>query len=34
MTFPTVSGSDLLTEKLTLLQDFSGGYNLLFIAFK
>lgn len=34
MTFPTVSGSNLLREKLTLPQDFAGDYNLLFIAFQ
>ncbi|MDD3948732.1 MAG: hypothetical protein PHT43_04630, partial [Anaerolineaceae bacterium] len=34
MTFPTVSGSSLQREKLTLPQDFAGEYNLLFIAFQ
>lgn len=34
MTFPTVNGSNLRREKLTLPQDFAGEYNLLFIAFK
>lgn len=34
MTFPTVNGSNLLREKLTLPQDFAGKYNLLFIAFQ
>jgi len=34
MTFPTVSGSNLLREKLTLPQDFQGKFNLLFIPFK
>ncbi len=34
MTFPTVNGSNLLREKLTLPQDFEGDYNLLFIAFQ
>lgn len=34
MTFPTVSGSNLLREKLTLPQDFQGNLNLVFIAFE
>ncbi len=34
MTFPTVNGSNLRREKLTLPQDFAGEYNLLFIAFQ
>ena len=34
MTFPTVSGSNLLREKLTLPQDFQGKLNLLFIPFE
>ena len=34
MTFPTVSGSNLLRQKLTLPQDFQGKYNLLFIPFE
>jgi len=34
MTFPTVRGSSLLREKLTLPQDFQGELNLLFIPFK
>jgi len=31
MTFPTVSGSNLLREKLTLPRDFKGRFNLVFI---
>jgi len=34
MTFPTVNGSNLLREKLTLPQDFQGKFNLLFIPFE
>ncbi len=34
MTFPTVSGSNLLREKLTLPQDFQGKLNLVFIPFE
>ena len=34
MTFPTVSGSNLLREKLTLPQDFRGKFNLVFIPFE
>ena len=34
MTFPTVSGSNLLREKLTLPHDFQGKLNLLFIPFE
>ena len=34
MTFPTVSGSNLLREKLTLPQDFKGKFNLIFIPFE
>jgi hypothetical protein len=34
MTFPTVSGSNLLREKLTLPNDFQGRFNLLFIPFE
>jgi hypothetical protein len=34
MTFPTVSGSNLLRQKLTLPQDFEGNFNLLFIPFQ
>jgi len=34
MTFPTVNGSNLQREKLTLPRDFDGDYNLLFIAFQ
>jgi hypothetical protein len=34
MTFPTVKGSNLLREKLTLPQDFQGGLNLVFIPFE
>jgi hypothetical protein len=34
MTFPTVNGSNLLREKLTLPRDFKGKFNLLFIPFE
>ena len=34
MTFPTVNGSNLLREKLTLAQDFQGKFNLIFIPFE
>jgi hypothetical protein len=34
MTFPTVSGSNLLREKLTLPRDFQGKLNLVFIPFE
>ncbi len=34
MTFPTVSGSNLLREKLHLPEDFQGKLNLLFIPFE
>lgn len=34
MTFPTVSGSNLLRQKLTLPQDFQGKLNLIFIPFE
>jgi hypothetical protein len=34
MTFPTVSGSNLLRKKLTLPQDFQGRLNLVFIPFE
>ena len=34
MTFPTVSGSNLLREKLTLPRDFQGRFNLIFIPFE
>ena len=34
MTFPTVSGSNLNRQKLTLPQDFQGKLNLIFIAFE
>jgi hypothetical protein len=34
MTFPTVSGSNLLRQKLTLPQDFQGRLNLVFIPFE
>ena len=33
MTFPTVKGSNLLRQKLTLPQDFKGKLNLVFIPF-
>jgi len=34
MTFPTVNGSNLLRQKLTLPQDFQGRLNLVFIPFQ
>jgi len=34
MTFPTVNGSNLLRQKLTLPQDFQGKFNLVFIPFQ
>jgi hypothetical protein len=34
MTFPTVSGSNLLRKKLTLPQDFQGKLNLVFVPFE
>jgi len=34
MTFPTVNGSNLLRQKLTLPQDFQGRLNLVFIPFE
>jgi hypothetical protein len=34
MTFPTVSGSNLLRQKITLPQDFQGKFNLVFIPFE
>jgi hypothetical protein len=34
MTFPIVSGSNLLRQKMTLPQDFQGDYNLVFIPFE
>jgi hypothetical protein len=34
VTFPTVSGSNLLWQKLTLPQDFQGKLNLVFIPFE
>ena len=34
MIFPTVTGSNLLREKLTLPRDFKGEFNLLFVAFQ
>ena len=34
MTFPTVSGTNLLRQKLTLPQDFQGKLNLVFIPFE
>jgi len=34
MTFPTVSGSNLLRKKLTLPRDFQGKLNLVFIPFE
>jgi len=34
MIFPTVSGTNLLRQKLSLPQDFEGNFNLLFIPFQ
>ena len=34
MTFPTVSGKNLLMQKMTLPQDFQGKLNLVFIPFE
>jgi hypothetical protein len=34
MTFPTINGSNLLREKLTLPRDFQGKLNLVFIPFE
>ena len=34
MTFPKVSGSNLLRHKMNLPQDFQGRFNLVFIAFQ
>lgn len=34
MTFPTVCGSNLLRQKLTLPRDFQGKFNLIFIPFE
>ena len=34
MSFPTVSGSNLLRQKMTLPQDFQGKLDLVFIAFQ
>jgi hypothetical protein len=34
MIFPTVSGSNLLRQQLTLPKDFQGRLNLVFIAFE
>lgn len=34
MTFPTVSGSNLQRQKITLPQELEGEYNLLFIPFQ
>ena len=34
MTFPTVSGTNLLRQKVTLPQDFQGKLNLVFIPFE
>jgi len=34
MTFPTVRGSNLLRQQLTLPKDFQGKLNLVFIAFE
>jgi hypothetical protein len=34
MIFPTVTGSNLLRQKLTLPQDFQGKLNVVFVAFQ
>jgi hypothetical protein len=34
MQFPTVTGTNLLRQKLTLPQDFKGQFNLLFVPFQ
>ena len=34
MTFPTVSGTNLLRKKMTLPEDFQGKLNLVFIPFE
>jgi len=34
MTFPTVNGTNLLRQKMTLPQDFQGKFNLVFIPFE
>ena len=34
MIFPTISGSNLLREKLTLPRDFQGELNVVFVAFQ
>ena len=34
MTFPTLSGSNLLRQKMTLPQDFQGKFNLIFVPFE
>jgi hypothetical protein len=34
MIFPTVSGTNLLRQKLTLPRDFQGTFNLVFIPFE
>jgi hypothetical protein len=34
MTFPSVTGSNLLREKLTLPHDFQGRFNLVFVPFE
>ena len=34
MTFPTVRGSNLLRQKLTLPQDFQGKFNIVFVPFE
>ena len=34
MTFPTVSGKNLLRQKLILPQDFQGKFNLVFVPFE
>ena len=34
MIFPTVTGSNLLRQKLTLPRDFQGELNVVFVAFQ
>jgi hypothetical protein len=34
MSFPTITGSNLRRQKLSLPQDFEGRYNLIFVAFQ
>ncbi|MEL7637211.1 MAG: hypothetical protein AAGU03_05600, partial [Anaerolineaceae bacterium] len=34
MSFPTINGSNLRRQKLSLPQDFEGRFNLIFVAFQ